>query len=104
MAEPYELEAMQMATQAAISKAFQTPEVIKMFALKQPEQLRQRLTVIQRDSKLGKLSAEAYQREAMEILTALKKLGAELSDEEKTFMQSNMTAGLANFEKVEGDN
>jgi len=31
------------ATQAAISEAFKTPEVIRMFAKKQPGQLRQRL-------------------------------------------------------------
>ena len=34
----------QLATQAAVSKAFQTPEILKLFALKQPTQLRERLT------------------------------------------------------------
>lgn len=38
---------MQLATQAAISQAFKTPEVIKLFALKQPSQLRQRLDQLQ---------------------------------------------------------
>ena len=34
------------AIQAAISEAFKTPEVIKMFAKKQPGQLRQRLSEV----------------------------------------------------------
>ena len=38
-----ELNRMQLAIQAAISEAFKTPEVIRMFAKKQPGQLRQRL-------------------------------------------------------------
>jgi len=35
------------------TKAFQTPEILKMFALQQPVQLRDRLQVIQRDHKLA---------------------------------------------------
>ena len=34
------------AIQAAISQAFKTPEVIKLFAKKQPGQLRQRLAEV----------------------------------------------------------
>ena len=34
------------AIQAAISEAFKTPEVIRMFAKKQPGQLRQRLSEV----------------------------------------------------------
>ena len=37
------VNSIQLAIQAAISQAFQTPEVIQMFAKKQPLQLRQRL-------------------------------------------------------------
>ena len=36
------------AIQAAISEAFKTPEVIRMFAKKQPGQLRQRLADVRR--------------------------------------------------------
>jgi len=38
-----EVNSIQLAIQAAISQAFQTPEVIQMFAKKQHLQLRQRL-------------------------------------------------------------
>lgn len=41
-----ELNRMQLAIQAAISEAFKTPEVIRMFAKKQPGQLRQRLSEV----------------------------------------------------------
>ena len=41
-----ELNQMQLAIQAAISEAFKTPEVIRMFAKKQPGQLRQRLAEV----------------------------------------------------------
>ncbi len=44
-----ELNRMQLAIQAAISEAFKTPEVIRMFARKQPGQLRNRLAEV--DSK-----------------------------------------------------
>ena len=63
------------ATQAAISEAFKTPEVIRMFAKRQPGQLRQRLNDLQRDSKIGKISNDVYTQQAVEILAALKRLG-----------------------------
>ena len=37
----------QQAIQAAIQQAFKTPEVIRMFAQKQPDQLRKRLAVLE---------------------------------------------------------
>ena len=41
-----EVNRMQLAIQAAISEAFKTPEVIRLFAKKQPGQLRQRLSEV----------------------------------------------------------
>ncbi|KAG7273818.1 hypothetical protein CRUP_011110 [Coryphaenoides rupestris] len=41
-----ELSSMQLAIQAAISQAFKTPEVIRLFAKKQPGQLRTRLAEV----------------------------------------------------------
>ena len=51
-----------MAIQSAISQAFKAPEVIKMFALKQPKQLREHIEQIKRDGLLGKNSAEKVSR------------------------------------------
>ena len=66
------------AIQAAISNAFKTPEVIKMFAKKQPGQLRERLANLKRDVKLQKITEGVFNQQAVEILTALKKLGDEV--------------------------
>uniref|UniRef100_M4AAR6 Leucine zipper and CTNNBIP1 domain containing n=1 Tax=Xiphophorus maculatus TaxID=8083 RepID=M4AAR6_XIPMA len=47
-----ELSGMQLAIQAAISQAFKTPEVIRLFAKKQPGQLRTRLAECRRADRL----------------------------------------------------
>lgn len=98
-----QLSGMQLAIQAAISKAFKTPEVIRMFAKKQPGQLRQRLAEIRRDEKVGKLSGDVATQQSVEILTALKKLGESLTPEEESYLQSNSSASLKQFEQVSGD-
>ncbi|XP_064598869.1 protein LZIC-like [Liolophura sinensis] len=97
-----ELNGMQLAIQAAIGEAFKTPEVIRLFAKKQPGQLRQRLADIKRDTKIGKLSAEVSTQQSVEILTALKKLGEQLTPEEEAYLQSNSNTSLKEFEKVSG--
>ncbi|KAL5490764.1 hypothetical protein EMCRGX_G015945, partial [Ephydatia muelleri] len=95
-----ELNRMQLAIRGAISEAFKTPEVIRMFAKKQPGQLRQRLTEMQRDLKVGKLPQDVYNQQAVEILTALRKLGEKLSPVELEFLTTHTSAALAEFEKV----
>ncbi|MEJ1272460.1 leucine zipper and CTNNBIP1 domain containing [Cricetulus griseus] len=70
-----ELSGMQLAIQAAISQAFKTPEVIRLFAKKQPGQLRTRLAEMDRDLMVGKLERDLYTQQKVEILTALRKLG-----------------------------
>jgi len=87
-----EFGAAQLAIQAAISEAFKTPEVIRMFANKQPDQLRNRLAVVQRELKLKHISKERFNQEAVEILIALKRLGTELSEEEKQFLEKMSSA------------
>ncbi|KAL4221494.1 hypothetical protein ACF0H5_019751 [Mactra antiquata] len=95
-----ELNSMQLAIQAAISEAFKTPEVIRMFAKKQPGQLRQRLAEISRDEKIGKIPRSQAVGQSVEILTALKKLGETLTPEEEAYLQANSSASLKQFEKV----
>lgn len=55
-----ELGAMRLALQATIADAFQTPEVIRLFAKKEAPALRVRLAAIDQDHKLGKVSSDAY--------------------------------------------
>ncbi|RVE70466.1 hypothetical protein OJAV_G00064280 [Oryzias javanicus] len=95
-----ELSGMQLAIQAAISQAFKTPEVIRLFAKKQPGQLRTRLAEMDRDLMVGKLSRDVHTQQKMEILIALRKLGEKLTAEDETFLTENATATLSQFEKV----
>ncbi|XP_054164609.1 protein LZIC-like [Oppia nitens] len=95
-----ELNQMQLAIQAAISQAFYTPEVIRMFAKRQPEQLRVKLAQIERDSKIAKLSQQVYTQQKVEILIALRKLGDILDSNEENFIKSNTTDALKEFDKV----
>ncbi|XP_072761552.1 protein LZIC [Anoplolepis gracilipes] len=82
-----ELGAMQLATQAAISAAFQTPAVIRMFGRREPTGLKERLSQIDRDVKLGKLSKEAADRQRGEILSALRQLGEKLEPSELQLLE-----------------
>lgn len=84
-----QLSSMQLATQAAISAAFQTPAVIRMFARREPQQLRDRLIVIERDMKLGKMEEKVAVREKVEILSALRHLSEKLSQSELQFLNEH---------------
>lgn len=54
-------------TQTAIRNAFHTPEVIRMFAKREPDQLRQRLTEKERDHKLGKLGLISFNQQKVVV-------------------------------------
>ncbi|XP_036316702.1 protein LZIC isoform X2 [Pipistrellus kuhlii] len=98
-----ELSGMQLAIQAAISQAFKTPEVIRLFAKKQPGQLRTRLAEMDRDLMVGKLERDLYTQQKVEILTALRKLGEKLTAEDEAFLSANAGAILSQFERVSTD-
>eukprot|EP01112_Ceratiomyxa_fruticulosa_P021933 TRINITY_DN788_c0_g1_i1.p1 TRINITY_DN788_c0_g1~~TRINITY_DN788_c0_g1_i1.p1 ORF type:complete len:485 (-),score=142.16 TRINITY_DN788_c0_g1_i1:126-1388(-) len=98
-----ELGSVQLAIRAAISQAFKTPEVIKLFAKKDQGQLRNRLANLQRDTKLGKISRDVFTEQAVEVLSALAKLGETLSAEENSFLEENKSKSIADFESVEGN-
>nr|XP_053649884.1 protein LZIC-like [Cherax quadricarinatus]XP_053649885.1 protein LZIC-like [Cherax quadricarinatus]XP_053649887.1 protein LZIC-like [Cherax quadricarinatus] len=92
--------AMQLAIQAAISQAFKTPEVIQMFAKKQPDQLREKLTQVERDHKIGKLALETYTQQKVEILSALQKLGETLAATEQSYLDSHASSLMKNFDQI----
>lgn len=92
--------AMQLAIQAAISQAFKTPEVIQMFAKKQPDQLREKLSQIERDQKIGKIALDSYTQQKAEILSALQKLGESLTAAEQTFLDSHASVLMKNFDQI----
>lgn len=81
------LSIMRLATSAAITEAFQTPSIIKMFAKNEPNALKDKRNQIDRNMKLGKLSSEIGNRQKLEVLTALRHLGCELTDSDKMFVR-----------------
>ncbi|KAJ3441002.1 protein lzic [Anaeramoeba flamelloides] len=99
-----ELSGIQLAIRAAVAQAFKTPEVIRLFANKQPTSLRLRLSNIQTQLKLGKMAKETYETQALEILLALKKLGDKLSIQESTFLSNHMNESLKGFVNVDNEN
>uniref|UniRef100_A0A915L8E7 Beta-catenin-interacting ICAT domain-containing protein n=1 Tax=Romanomermis culicivorax TaxID=13658 RepID=A0A915L8E7_ROMCU len=98
-----ELSAVKLAVQAAISEAFKTPEIIRLFANKQPAQLRMKLNELERDRKINRIQDESlYKERKIEILLALKKLNDPLSDEEEKELENFrcQNENLRNFEKA----
>ena len=105
------LSAVRLAIQGAISNAFKTPEVIRMFANKQPAQLRFKLAELQREHKLKNVDKLSFTSQvippctcpslmrvsimilsqAVEILAALKRLGEDLSAEEQVIVAIPLT-------------
>ena len=87
------LNQVQIAIREAVSQAFKTPEVIQLFAAKQPALLRNRLEEIERDKQLGRIKEMDYVTRKTEVLTALKKLEDPLSQQEKDFLLGVTTGG-----------
>lgn len=95
------LGSMRLAMQATVSNAFKTPEVIAMFAKKEPKLLREKLLELQRDVKLSKITKENFTQQTIEVLSALKKLGEKLTEVEQQFLDKNITQELKNFVVVD---
>ena len=58
---------------------------------------------VERDKKVGKLSGDTATQQTLEILTALKKLGEQLSSNEEQYLMSNSSSNLREFEKVSSE-
>merc|ERR1711991_125739 len=97
------LSRMRMAVQAAISDAFKTPEVVAMFMKKEPGQLRSRLLQLDQALKLRKVSPDAYNDQKIEILTALQRLGEDLSPAEEQLLAANTNRAMKDFERANNE-
>ena len=82
-----ETNSLQLAIQGAIREAFKTPDVIKMFAKREPGALREKLASLREDRKLGRLGEASYVSVAVECLLALQKLGEPLAANEQKFLE-----------------
>lgn len=76
-----ELGSIKLALEAAVREAFRTPEVIRLFARKEPTALRGRLARLGQEHRLGRLADAAFRSQAVEVIVALKRLGEEVRRE-----------------------
>ncbi len=74
-----------------------------MFAKKDHGSLKQRLVSLQTNVKLGKISQDAYTQQTVEILSALKKLGEQLTQDQEAFLTQHRTKAMSDFESVASD-
>ena len=59
--------------------------------------LKQKLEELERDSKIGKISAESFTSKKLEILVALKRLNEELSNDDAQFFDTHSTQSMKQF-------
>ncbi|VDK80894.1 unnamed protein product [Onchocerca ochengi] len=90
------------AIQSAISEAFKTPEIVAIFAKKEPALLRQKLMQIKTEHHLRKISDEVFKAKRLEILYALYKLNDHLSDEERNIIEDASKIPDFQFELASG--
>jgi len=94
------VNAMQLAIQAAITDAFKTPEVLRLFVKKEPGQLRQRVEQLDRDFCIGKIDATSFNHQKAEILSALQKLKDDLKPAEVDFLAAHSSRALKEFVEI----
>ena len=82
-----EMNSTQLAIQGAIREAFQTPDVIKMFAKREPDALRAKVVQLKEERKLGRLDEAKFLKVALECILALQKMGEPLSAAEQKFLE-----------------
>ena len=83
-----ELNSVQLAIQGAVRQAFRTPDVIKMFAKREPEALRAKLARLREEKRLSRISEDAFLSLSVEILLALQKLEEPLSAQESHMLRT----------------
>ena len=90
-----EFSSIQLAIQATVANAFKTPDIIRAFAKKEPDQLRQKLSQLTRDMKTKKLNKKIYQQQSYEICLALQKLGTKLNNNELNIIKEYESKGMS---------
>ncbi|ETO14168.1 hypothetical protein RFI_23199 [Reticulomyxa filosa] len=92
-----EFSSVQLAIQATIVNAFKTPEIIRLFAAKEPNMLREKLQQLQRDLSTKKITKQKYKEQCYEVLLALQKLQVKLSVEEQKFIENYEARGMTSM-------
>ena len=95
---------LEFTTKAILNETFKTPDIIKMFLSKKSEGLRQKLTELERDFRIGKISGSLLEEQKIEILGALLKLSTDhLTPEEKNFLASKANQSMKNLMSIDSD-
>ena len=84
-----------------MSQAFKTPEILRLFALAQPQHIRDKLAIIDMDFIVGKLDKDLFVQQKLEILQALVKLGEALTEEEQAYLDQNSSKSMNQFTTVQ---
>jgi len=94
-----ELGQYKLALRAAIADAVKEQDNKRAFKGREPAVLRQRLRTLQQDLKLGRVGEAAFRAQSLEAVGALKRLGEELTPEERAVLDG---AGAEMRRKFEG--
>lgn len=81
-----QIGSVQLAIQSAI-RTSTSPEILNMFLKKENGALRSRLASLESDFRLGRISADSYNSQALEIIKMLEKLKEPLSPSEQEILR-----------------
>ncbi|KAJ1455240.1 hypothetical protein M885DRAFT_520537 [Pelagophyceae sp. CCMP2097] len=81
-----ELNSVQLRIQGAVRTAFKTPDVIRMFAQKEPSALRAKLAQLNEERRLSRITEATFIAFSVEVVLALQKLGEPLLAEEQSML------------------
>jgi Beta-catenin-interacting protein ICAT len=90
-----ELGQYKLALRAAIADAVKEQDNKRAFKGREPAVLRQRLRTLQQDLKLGRVGEAAFRAQSLEAVGALKRLGEELTPEERAEMRRKFEGASA---------
>ena len=95
---------LEFTTKAILNETFKTPEIIKMFLSKKSDGLRQKLTELERDWRIGKIAESLFEEQKIEILGALLKLSMDhLTSEEKSFLAAKANQSMKKLMSIDSD-
>lgn len=94
------LSTMKTAIRSAISKSFNTIEMIKMFGAQDSNALVGKLSELEQEYRTKKISADEMESKKIIILNKILELGQSISDEDKAFLERRRQLELQGMEEI----
>jgi hypothetical protein len=94
---------VKLALRAAIAGAVQADDAKRAFARKEASALRARLRTLAQDAKLGRVGEAAFRAQTLEAVERLRKLGEELTAEERAIVDGAGAEARRKFEGAAAD-